>query len=590
MSAHQVSKGVLSIDLAGPYTAAYDGTKYALVAVFRIDENLQLHFVRPMKRRLWNELFSSLQSILAQVSAICGERPQVVRIHSDKAREFLAQRVIEGINALGVFKTTTTGFDPQANGLAERTVGLLKERARGFLIRGGVDKKFWPLMMAEAARRQRDGALNRPHQGKLPEPGDYVAVTVQGAGPFDPRVEQGRFLAQSDVAVQGALVLVNRAGQEHLITTRLPAVIDKKPEQWRTHVTPLGDLIWVSSSGQVRDGEVVRDAGVDLGMLTVEEREQGQHEEQGLPFVARASVNDHFEEEPLPVAPVTQKRVAKGDDRTDRYKILSYEVEQEMNRAEVKVAQLVTDTIDARVLSDPRTPADEKMKWVNEGLKPELETLQAKEIYDEWEEADIPPGAKVLPSKVVLSKKPLQDDAEVDPAEPLSTWRAKARIVVCGNYEQNTFGHDPDNASANPAIEHIRWSAACLASHASWTGLVLDITAAFLNAKMDNDTTFVRPPKVLSREGLVQPSKVWRLRRLLYGLRKGPKLWEVCRNEELDGRTFEDAEGVTFFLDPISSGVWAIRKQGEPESFCGVFDMYVDDGLIVGPVALCRAW
>ena len=56
--AHQVSKGVLSIDLAGPYTAAYDGTKYALVAVFRIDENLQLHFVRPMKRRLWNELFS----------------------------------------------------------------------------------------------------------------------------------------------------------------------------------------------------------------------------------------------------------------------------------------------------------------------------------------------------------------------------------------------------------------------------------------------------------------------------------------------------------------------------------------------------
>jgi len=30
--------------------------------------------------------------------------------------------------------------------------------------------------------------------------------------------------------------------------------------------------------------------------------------------------------------------------------------------------------------------------------------------------------------------------------------------VVCGNYEQNTVGHDPNNASANPAVEHIRWS------------------------------------------------------------------------------------------------------------------------------------
>ncbi|CAE7336713.1 unnamed protein product, partial [Symbiodinium sp. CCMP2592] len=535
VTADQVSRGVLSIDLAGPYAAAYDGTKYALIAVFRIDESMQLHFVRPMKRRLWSELFSALQSVLAQVSALCGDRPQVVRIHSDKAREFLAQRVVEGINALGVFQTTTTGYDPQANGLAERTVGLLKERARGFLIRGGINKKFWPLMMAEAARRQRDVTLNRPHQGRLPEPGDYVAVTVQGAGPFDPRVEPGRFIAQSDVAVQGALVLVTRAGQEHLITARLPAVIDKKPEQWRTHVTPLGDLVWISSSGQVRDGEVVRDLGVDLGMLTVEEREQGGHVEQGLPFVARASAGNHLEEEPLAMVPEVRKKV-KNDDKADRYQILPYEVEQEMNRAEVKVAQLVTDTIDARILSDPKTPADEKLKWINEGLKPELQTLQQKGIYDEWDEADIPSGAKVLPSKVVLTKKPLDNDAEVDPAEPLSTWRAKARIVVCGNYEQNTVGHDPDNASANPAIEHIRWSATCLASNPSWTGLVLDVTAAFLNAKMDND-----------------------------------------------------AEGTTFFLDPVSSGVWAIRKQGEPQSFFGAFDMYVDDGLIVGPVSLCQA-
>ena len=199
----QISKGVLSIDLAGPYAAAYDGTKYALVAVFRIDESTQLHFMRPMKRRLWGEMFTALQSILAQVSALWGERPQVVRVHSDKAREFLARHVVDGLNALGVYKTTTAGFDPQANGLAERVVGLMKERARSFLIRGKVAKKFWPLMMAEVARRPRDATLNRRPQGKLPDPGDLVAVKLQEAEPFGPRVEVGTFLCQSDTVEQG---------------------------------------------------------------------------------------------------------------------------------------------------------------------------------------------------------------------------------------------------------------------------------------------------------------------------------------------------------------------------------------------------
>ena len=64
---------------------------------------------------------------------------------------------------------------------------------------------------------------------------------------------------------------------------------------------------------------------------------------------------------------------------------------------------------DARVLSDPQTPADEKSRWVNEG------NIARKKISDEWEEADVPPGARVLPAKVVLTKKPLHDDAEVDP-------------------------------------------------------------------------------------------------------------------------------------------------------------------------------
>ncbi|CAE7919192.1 RE1, partial [Symbiodinium necroappetens] len=253
----------------------------------------------------------------------------------------------------------------------------------------------------------------------------------------------------------------------------------------------------------------------------------------------------------------------------------------------VKAVQLVTDTVDARVLTDPQTSPEELEKWIRDGLQPELAKLREKDIFEEMPVSQVPSGAKILPAKVVLTKKP-QDPGSVDAGDPLSEWRAKARVVACGNHEQGTFGHDPENTSTNPSIEAIRWSASCLARNPDWTGLVLDVTAAFLNAEMDDEQTFVRPPGVLSRVGLQEEGKVWRLRKVLYGLRKGPRLWEACRNGELNGKRFGVA-GHEYWLDPLDSGVWAVRDAVDSGSFHGIFDMYVDDGLIVGPIGMCRA-
>eukprot|EP00969_Alexandrium_andersonii_P245927 10868286-Alexandrium_andersonii.AAC.1 len=47
----------------------------------------------------------------------------------------------------------------------------------------------------------------------------------------------------------------------------------------------------------------------------------------------------------------------------------------------------------------------------------------------------------------------------------------------------------------------------------------LDFVAAFLHAELsDDEPTFVRPPKVVARQGYV-----WRLRKALYGLREFPQ-------------------------------------------------------------------
>ena len=70
--------------------------------------------------------------------------------------------------------------------------------ATGFLIKGRLGPEYWPYAMAEAARRQREDILGSRYQGKLPQPGEMVAVSVPIPGPFEPKAESGRVLARND--------------------------------------------------------------------------------------------------------------------------------------------------------------------------------------------------------------------------------------------------------------------------------------------------------------------------------------------------------------------------------------------------------
>ena len=149
-----LSAGVLSIDIAGPYNTTPDGTRYALVGVFRMEDGEILQYVRSLKRRFWGGVLDGITSILSELSALAGGKT-AVRIHSDRAKEFFAAKVSPHLNEEGVFQTSTCGYDPQANGLAERCIGVLKEKAREFIVKGQVPSKYWPNLLQEAARRQR---------------------------------------------------------------------------------------------------------------------------------------------------------------------------------------------------------------------------------------------------------------------------------------------------------------------------------------------------------------------------------------------------------------------------------------------------
>ena len=64
----------------------------------------------------------------------------------------------------------------------------------------------------------------------------------------------------------------------------------------------------------------------------------------------------------------------------------------------------------------------------------------------------------------------------------------------------------------------------------------LDIKTAFLHAPVDDKEDgiyLVKPPAILTQIGLVEEGSYWRLHKVLYGLRSGPKKWGEHRDEVL---------------------------------------------------------
>eukprot|EP00974_Lingulodinium_polyedra_P015974 1549903-Lingulodinium_polyedra.AAC.1 len=62
------------------------------------------------------------------------------------------------------------GYDPQANGKAERIVGIIKQRATSYLMHAGFPLKFWYWAVKQTAHVYRLGQLNI----KLPEKSAHI--------------------------------------------------------------------------------------------------------------------------------------------------------------------------------------------------------------------------------------------------------------------------------------------------------------------------------------------------------------------------------------------------------------------------------
>ena len=105
---------------------------------------------------------AELQKLLAQIRAEHGTMPNklVYRVHSDKGTEFDNKAVDDYLHFHGIQHTTTQGYDPSSNGMAENGVGMLKKRARYLLTGTRIPTRWWGVAVLAAAQLFRADAGN----------------------------------------------------------------------------------------------------------------------------------------------------------------------------------------------------------------------------------------------------------------------------------------------------------------------------------------------------------------------------------------------------------------------------------------------
>ena len=179
----------------------------------------------------------------------------------------------------------------------------------------------------------------------------------------------------------------------------------------------------------------------------------------------------------------------------------------------------------------------------------------------------------ILPGKTVMVKKPNGD----------GTHKKKARVVVCGNFQQVQRGEE--TCANTPSFPMLRVLVS-LASLHGWSVASWDVSTAFLYASLpEGQDVYCRPPNVLVRSALVEPGIVWKLKKALYGLKTSPKAWEEERDQKLGQLQWDTPQGrVGLVKIESASCVWMIQALDDKtcSNPLGMVIAYVDDIIAVG--------
>ena len=234
-----------------------------------------------------------------------------------------------------------------------------------------------------------------------------------------------------------------------------------------------------------------------------------------------------------------------------------------------------------------RGPATDEVRSMLEE-KQALRPVKKKELEEIMRKAkEKNRKVELIPSKLVFTKKP---------APPPKGHKNKVRWVVCGNFEpkkesEENYSGGADAASFRILIHH--------ASKHQWEGASVDVRTAFLNADLvqseEEDLVLIKPPYHLVERGVLEKDTMYEPLKAVYGFRRSPRLWGLCRDDTLLRMTIEveiNSKVKNLVLTADSEPNLWIKDSKDDSNGSGSYGLlmtYVDDTFVVGSAPVVKA-
>ena len=582
-----------------------------------------LTFVEVVSGRTVPEIIPAIASMYAQLRSL---GLPILRLHADRAREFVAAPLRRWTLDRQIIQTFTSGSTYKENGRVEAEVGVIKRAIKTTLVATKTEEKYWPLVARHVGRRRLLQQLQRvgweaPKMLPFGTPvfalrkswqemyhnwrTARVACKVMGISSgssltatmyYVQAEEDGKFFVTGDV------VHVEAADdpQERLEDR---AVLDEVPAQEPLQQDgPRRRLHQKTAPPRVEGGVLKVDVDICHSIDGQEERTQTHcketEEEKTYTHLDRSTeaaddVMERWEEYHRNITEYIQEEMQKVDVTSEEGGAYTMKV----------LAQMCTERFQAEEqMREVRARENEEAQQLEEFLT--TRTVPAAEVYGElemWRESiEKEYNQLVNETKAVIqmTRKQLLELAEKRgetietlPAKMVFTRKAhsglrRSRAVCCGNFAQD----DPDQAVYASGCDAVTTRMTLrTAALKHWDVAGVDIKTAFLQAPRREDGRLImcEVPQVMRRLGMAKDEEVWLISKALYGLTTSPRDWSVSRDQKLpqikwkvDG-CYKDCH----FEATAEENLWLVKASliGKEEvKMIGALLVYVDDFLVMG--------
>ena len=232
---------VFTYDFSGPHPRKVNMAQYLLVAVWSLG-HMRLIWAFGVESRQVSVVLPCLQSCFEDLRALTGgSRPPILRLHSDKASEFLSPAIRAYLSQQGVRQTVNSGYDPQGNGLAERWIGIVKVRATALLADVRLPPDYWSYACRWVAYVHTHRVTEIPINKALPHFGDVVVIHHSFKKPpsFENRGSTGVCLGHETRIAGGVLVVSVVNGElKEVCSAKVRKLGERVGQAWRLYVHP----------------------------------------------------------------------------------------------------------------------------------------------------------------------------------------------------------------------------------------------------------------------------------------------------------------------------------------------------------------